>query len=68
MQLLSRLRGPDAGPGERAVRCLAWGPHIARDLLQAARDAGCDEVLTRGAFDHALPEILLRLDAMTTRA
>jgi hypothetical protein len=49
-------RGRQAG-----VRVLAWGPHVAKELLQGARDAGADEVLTRGAFDHGLEEILLTL-------
>lgn len=44
-------------------RIVAWGPHVEKDTLQRARDAGADEVLTRGAFDHNLEEILLRLAA-----
>jgi len=44
-------------------RIVAWGPHVEKDTLQRARDAGADEVLTRGAFDHNLDEILLRLAA-----
>lgn len=61
MAMIRRLRGAGASPGERAVTILCWGPHVAKDLMQAARDAGADEVLPRGAFDHHLPEILLRL-------
>jgi CheY-like chemotaxis protein len=61
LELISMLR---TGEGSRPqVRILAWGPHVAKDLLQAARDCGADEVLTRGAFDHGLEEILLRLAA-----
>lgn len=45
------------------LRVVAWGPHIAKSLLQAARDAAADEVLTRGAFDHHLPELLTTLAA-----
>lgn len=61
MAMLARLRGPSASPVDRAVRILAFGPHVAKDLLQAARDAGADAVLTRGAFDHDMTGILLKL-------
>ena len=63
LALIRRLRGASATDKERGVRVLAWGPHVLKDLLQAARDAGADDVLTRGAFDHALPEILVRFGA-----
>ncbi|TVQ61109.1 MAG: hypothetical protein EA378_09675 [Phycisphaerales bacterium] len=45
----------------RRVRVLAFGPHVRKELLQAARDAGADEAIPNGAFEHALPEILLQL-------
>jgi len=61
LSLISRMRSPSATARERAIRILAFGPHANRTALQAARDAGADEVLPRGAFDHNLPEILLRL-------
>lgn len=48
--------------GGARIRVLAWGPHVARDALQAARDAGADEVMTRGGFDHDMENILLRLE------
>lgn len=63
LQLVSRLKGPEASASDRAVRVLAWGPHVAKELFQQAREAGADEVLTRGAFDHAMPDILTRLSA-----
>lgn len=58
---IRRLRGENASDTERRITILCWAPHVAKDLMQQARDAGADEVLTRGAFDHALPDILLRL-------
>jgi hypothetical protein len=54
-ELLSVLRGPAAGDRERAVKIIAWGPHVAVDLLAETREAGADEVMTRGAFANALP-------------
>jgi hypothetical protein len=34
---------------------------VAKDLLQAARDAGADDVLTRGALEHNMEEVLVKL-------
>ena len=59
-ELLDVLRGPDAGDRERGVRVIAWGPHVDVELLAQTREAGADEVLTRGAFANALPTILSR--------
>lgn len=59
--LIRRLRDERATASQRAIRIVAFGPHVRRDLLQEARDAGADDVLTRGAFDHGLDVILLRL-------
>lgn len=67
LQMIAHLRRAEASAKERSVRILAWGPHVAKDLLQAARDAGADTVLTRGAFDHDLEEILLRLQSAAPR-
>ncbi len=49
---------PDASA---PIRVLAFGPHVEKNTLQAARDAGADDVLTRGAFDSNLESVLLRL-------
>lgn len=45
------------------IRVLAFGPHIEKNTLQAARDAGADDVLTRGAFDHHMDSVLTKLAA-----
>ncbi|MFZ2874903.1 MAG: hypothetical protein WAZ94_10535 [Phycisphaerales bacterium] len=60
LAMLARVRDP-VRPTARRLKILAWGPHVATDLLQKARDLGADEVLTRGAFDHAMDDILPRL-------
>jgi hypothetical protein len=54
-------RTSQAAGQARRLRVLAWGPHVAKDLLQAARDAGADDVLTRGALEHNMEEVLLKL-------
>lgn len=60
LELLRTLR---ADPKGGKMRVLAFAPHVKKDLMQQARDAGADEVLPRGAFDHDLVNILLRLSA-----
>lgn len=62
-EMIGRLRGSEARDSDRKIRILAFAPHVHRDLIDEARTLGADEVLTRGAFDHDLPEILLRLAA-----
>ncbi len=64
LALIRRLRANDSTGAHQKVRILAWGPHVEKQLLQSAREAGANEVLTRGAFDHGLQDILLRLGSM----
>ncbi|QDU71579.1 hypothetical protein [Mucisphaera calidilacus] len=45
---------------------IAFGAHVAADLLQAAADAGADPVMTRGSFTSNLPNLLQQLDAPPT--
>lgn len=66
--LIAYLRRPDAGPTERAVRIVAWGPHVAIDKLQAAKEAGADAVMARGAFSRKLDAILKELEEGATVA
>lgn len=57
---LEGLAGRAAG-----VRVVAWGPHVMEEALSAARGAGADDVLPRGAFVKALPGLVA--DATTGR-
>ncbi len=58
LALIARLKGATASDQERAIRVVAFGPHVALELLAGARAAGADEVLTRGAMEKRLGEIL----------
>lgn len=58
LELISQARSHDAG-----LSIIAWGPHIAVDLLNAAGQAGASEVMTRGSFTAKLPEIVSSLKA-----
>ncbi len=61
LALVRKVREQEALGRTPRLKVLAWGPHVAKELLQAARDAGADEVMTRGAFDHNLEQLLLKL-------
>lgn len=39
---------------------VAYGPHVHEAKLEAAKASGCDEVLTRGAFDSRMDQVLTR--------
>jgi CheY-like chemotaxis protein len=39
-------------------RTVAFGPHVHAARLEAARQAGCDEVLSRGEFYARLDELI----------
>jgi coenzyme F420-reducing hydrogenase gamma subunit len=43
---------------EAGVATVAYGEHVRADVLQAARDAGADQVLTRFEFTKQLPALL----------
>lgn len=62
LELIRRLRGPGAGERERAVAVVAFGPHVELERFQAAREAGAERVMARGAFDRGLGQILTELD------
>ena len=42
------------------VKVVAFGPHEDIDMLERARNLGCDLVLNKGEFNRDLPKILDR--------
>jgi len=54
--VVARLRERPA----RVPAVIAFGPHVHTAHLTAAREAGCDEVFTRGQFHANVGEILRR--------
>jgi len=60
------LAGLDSGQIVHALRAmkqapqaiLAYAPHVHEAKLAAAREAGCDQVLTRGGFHREIASIL----------
>jgi DNA-binding NarL/FixJ family response regulator len=45
-------------PATRQSAVVAFGSHVQTERLQAARDAGCTDVLPRSRFSAELPELL----------
>jgi CheY-like chemotaxis protein len=54
--VMTRLQAECAA--DTRPRVIAFGPHVQSGKLEAAREAGCDQVLTRGQFDAWLNELL----------
>ena len=47
-----------ADPATRGIRTLGFVSHVHGDLIEAARQAGVDEVLARSAFSDRIGQIL----------
>jgi DNA-binding NarL/FixJ family response regulator len=59
---LDRLNLPAAvraiRTGAPAAQVVAYGPHVDEAALADAKEAGCDQVLTRGQFNKQYAELL----------
>lgn len=55
---LSRPGVLDALPGVGPAHTVGFGSHVDRELLDAARAAGCDEVMARSEFFRRARELL----------
>jgi hypothetical protein len=51
-----------ADPELRTLLVVAFGSHLDREALQAARSAGADRVLARSAFVRELQPLLRGID------
>jgi DNA-binding NarL/FixJ family response regulator len=60
VDLIRRLKHD---PQNEPVRIVSFVSHVASDLISAARNAGCDQVMARSAFTRELPDLLRRLSA-----
>lgn len=51
--LVAELKATHSAP-----KILAYGPHVHKNQLTAAQQAGCDRVLTRGQFNAQMDALL----------
>ncbi len=58
---LEALRALKSNPLTNHVLVLGFISHVQTDLIAAARQAGCDQVLARSAFSEQLPQLLEKL-------
>ena len=57
---LAIVAGMKADAALSSVRTVGYASHVQVDVIDAARQAGVDDVLARSAFTQQLPEILSR--------
>lgn len=63
---LDLLQALKANPATRAIPILGFVSHVQTDRVNAARVAGCDQVMARSAFTQQLPGLLLKLAGMAS--
>lgn len=57
LQLIEDLK---SNASLKRIRLIGFVSHVQAELIQKAREAGCDVVLARSAFSKNLPQILKR--------
>ena len=62
LNTIEKLKG---GEETRNISLLGYVSHVQTDLIQAAREQGCDVVMARSAFSQNLPGILSRYSEET---
>ena len=62
MDAIGIVRGLKSDPASSTIRIVGFLSHVQVDLMQSAREAGCDEVIARSAFSAKLAEILTKCD------
>lgn len=55
---ITRLK---SDPATASIPIVAFANHEKTDDIRRAREAGCDQVMTRGAFSSGLPAILQKV-------
>ena len=54
LDVITKLRSCEPAP----LAIIAYGPHVAEGRLAAAREAGCDRVLTRGQAHREMANVV----------
>jgi DNA-binding NarL/FixJ family response regulator len=58
LEPMAAIAAMKADPTLRAIRTLGYVSHVDSNAIEAAREAGIDQVLARSAFSDRLGEIL----------
>ncbi len=58
---LDLVRALKGNPSTHAIPIIGFVSHVQADLINAARDAGCDQVMARSSFTRQLPDLLRKL-------
>ncbi len=64
---LDVLRALKANPSTSHLTVTGFVSHVQTDLIEAARAAGCDQVLARSAFTQQLSQLLEKWSAKDVR-
>jgi len=57
LDALNAIREIKSGPGKGCM-VIGYVDHTREDLIEAARAAGCDQVMSKGEFARRLPQLL----------
>jgi CheY-like chemotaxis protein len=57
---LGTVSGMKQDPALAGIPTVGFASHVQTDVIDAARQAGVDEVMARSAFTQRLPELLTR--------
>ena len=55
---IESIRALKAAEATRAITIIGYIGHEADEVIQAAKEAGCDRVMSKGAFANQLRELL----------
>jgi hypothetical protein len=59
LELIGLLK---SSPETRGINLIGFVSHVQADLIQSAREKGCDTVMARSAFSQNLPALLQALN------
>jgi len=61
-ELVGSMQHLPASPDTKdIIKIIAFGPHVHKVRLTAAKDAGCDQVISRGEFDRDIDHLLAEM-------
>ncbi len=65
---LDLIRALKADPATRSIPIVGYVSHVQAELINGAREAGCDQIMARSAFTQQLPDLLRKFAGPTDPA